>query len=150
MPYKLVDAKGKIVGRLCSFIAKRALYGDMIVIVNAKEAVLTGSTPNIVKTRILRQDIHTHANPRMGPFWPHRPDTLLRRTLRGMLPRNNRGLLAYKRVQVFVAGVPNHLQKKYPIEGEIAVPKADGAKTKAHLLTLGEVAAQIGWETRAE
>ncbi|HMF31397.1 MAG TPA: 50S ribosomal protein L13 [Candidatus Lokiarchaeia archaeon] len=150
MSYKLVDAKGKIMGRLCSFLARHAQYGENIVIINAKDAVVTGSIPSITKWRILKQNIHTHANPKMGPFWPHRPDTLLRRCLRGMLPKNDRGARALKRVRVFVADIPDWLKHKYPIEGEIKVLKADGDKTNAHLMTLGELSYQIGWESRAE
>jgi len=151
MSYKLVDAKGKIMGRLCSFLARHAQQGENIVIVNAKDCVITGSVPSITKWRIDKQDIHTHARPLDGPFWPHRPDTMLRHCLRGMLPKNDRGNRALRRVQVFIAGIPDHLKHKYPIEGEIQVPKADGDKTKAkNLMTLGELGFQIGWESRAE
>jgi len=150
MSFKLVDAKGKIMGRLCSFLARHAQQGDNIVIINAKDAVVTGSTPSITRWRIAKQDIHTHARPLDGPFWPHRPDTLLRHCLRGMLPKNDRGARALKRVQVFVGDIPEHLKYKYPIQGEIQVLKADGEKTKAHMLTLGQLSKLIGWETRSE
>ena len=44
--YQLLDAKNQILGRFCSQVAKRALLGEFIVIVNAKDAIISGNKRN--------------------------------------------------------------------------------------------------------
>ena len=39
--YKLIDATDKILGRFCSQIAKKALLGNYVVIINAKNAIFS-------------------------------------------------------------------------------------------------------------
>jgi len=41
--YQLYDASDRILGRFCSHIAKKALLGEHIVIVNAKDAIISGT-----------------------------------------------------------------------------------------------------------
>jgi len=148
MGYKLVDARRKILGRICSRIAKQALLGDSLVIVNAKDAVISGHPHSIVQFYLDRQEKHTLSQPKAGPNWPHRPDTMMRRTLRSMLPHNDRGLNALKRIQVFISDIPSHLKDKYPIDGEFKILKADGDKIKRNVMSLGDVAMHIGWKHR--
>ncbi len=148
MGYKLVDARRQIMGRICSRIAKQALLGDSLVIVNAKDAVISGHTDSIILAWLDRQEKHTLSKPTRGPFWPHRPDTIMRRCLRSMLPKNDRGRSALKRIQVFISDVPNHLKSKYPIDGEFKIAKADGDKIKRDVMSLGELAVHIGWKHR--
>ena len=47
--YKLYDASDKILGRFCSQIAKKAMLGEYIVIINAKDAIISGSKGEIHK-----------------------------------------------------------------------------------------------------
>ncbi len=86
----VVDATNHVVGRLASIVAKWALEGRRVVIVNAEKAVITGGDFNMVlnwyKTRI--SEWLTHYNPeKAGPKIPRKPDRILRRVIRGMLPR---------------------------------------------------------------
>ncbi|TLZ57904.1 MAG: 50S ribosomal protein L13, partial [Methanobacteriota archaeon] len=39
----VVDASGQIIGRFASGLAKRLLFGEDIVVVNAEKALITGS-----------------------------------------------------------------------------------------------------------
>ena len=38
-----VDAEGAIFGRLCSFVAKKALEGNEIHVVNSEKTIITGN-----------------------------------------------------------------------------------------------------------
>nr|KJR71438.1 MAG: 50S ribosomal protein L13 [Vulcanisaeta sp. AZ3] len=104
----VVDASNHIVGRLASIVAKWALEGRRVIIVNAEKAVVTGDFNMVLgwyKTRI--SEWLTHYNPeKAGPKIPRKPDRILKRVIRGMLPRkSSRGRGAFKRVRVFM-GVP--------------------------------------------
>ncbi len=83
----VVDATNHVVGRLASVVAKWALEGRRVVIVNAERAVVTGGDFNMVlnwyKTRI--SEWLTHYNPeKAGPKIPRKPDRILRRVIRGV------------------------------------------------------------------
>jgi len=73
---------------------------------------------------------------------------MLRRTIRSMLPKNERGRSAFKRVQVFISEIPEHLKEKYSIDGEFQIAKADGNKIRRKVMSLGELAMEIGWKHR--
>ncbi|MDX1535140.1 MAG: uL13 family ribosomal protein, partial [Thermoplasmata archaeon] len=52
----LYDASGQILGRLSSLTAKRLLNGDSVTIVNAEEAVITGSRQSILREYQQKRD----------------------------------------------------------------------------------------------
>lgn len=113
----IVNAEGQILGRLASFVAKRALMGDKVIVVNAEKALISGTKTGIGKEAQRRLGIRNWGNPRRGPFLMKRPDNFVRRTVRGMLPYNKnrygaRGREAFKNVIVFM-GVPEEEIRKY-------------------------------------
>src|SRR5665647_3512969 len=80
----VIDANGLILGRLASTVAKQLLSGDdKIYIVNAEKAIISGS-----KAATLREYRETRERgaTEFGPYFPKRPDRILKRTIRGMLP----------------------------------------------------------------
>lgn len=99
----VINADGLILGRLASYAAKRALEGEEIAIVNAEKVVISGSkatTFEHYQTKVRR------GSREGGPFFPRRPDHIVKRTVRGMLPyKRQRGADALKRVMIYV-GVP--------------------------------------------
>jgi large subunit ribosomal protein L13 len=96
-------------GRLASFVAKKALEGESIVIVNAEKAIITGNEEDIKERYKTRRDVGDRYK---GPFFPRMPDRIVRRAIRGMLPyKTRRGRDAYKRVKVYI-GVPKELEGK--------------------------------------
>ena len=103
----VIDAKGLILGRLASTVAKQLLSGDeKIYIVNAEKAVVSGS-----KTTTLKEyrETRDRGSREFGPYFPKRPDRIMKRTIRGMLPyKRARGRDAMSRVKVYV-GVPAEL-----------------------------------------
>jgi large subunit ribosomal protein L13 len=103
----IINADGLILGRMISIIAKRLLNGEEIVIVNAEKAVLSGKKRSKVDEA---KEFLEVGYPRAGPFHYKRPDRIVRRTVRGMLPyREPKGKNAYKRLKVFI-GVPEDLK----------------------------------------
>ena len=140
----VVDASGAIVGRLASHVAKRLLDGDEIVVVNAEKAIITGRTEHIVdafKTRLGRRTLGTQTK---APKHPRRPETYVRRVVRGMLPwKKPRGKQAYRRLKVYL-GVPPELQaaslETFP----------DAVKDPYPSLTVGALMTVFGWTNPLE
>ena len=134
----VIDAKGLILGRMASVVAKRLLQGESIVIVNAAEAVISGKRLSIVREA---KEFLQVGHPRKGPFHPRRPDQIVRRTIRGMLPRRKwKGRQALKRLRVHI-GVPEELRG---VEME-TIPEARAEKLKCPYITVGQLAKEIGW-----
>ncbi len=100
------DAKDQIVGRMASKVAKELMKGKTVFIVNAEKAVVSGTyhtVLNIYMERTARGDPHN------GPYYPKHPDRMLKRSIRGMLPKNYTGRQALKRLKVFLS-VPEELE----------------------------------------
>ena len=79
----VIDATNSIVGRLSSKIAKRALLGEKIDLINCEKAVLTGRKKSIFAKYKQRKE---RGNPLKGPFLSMMPDRFVRRIVRGMVP----------------------------------------------------------------
>lgn len=138
----VIDATGHIAGRLATVVAKLALMGKRVVVINAEKAIITGDRNmviNWIKKRIT--EIRTHYNPeKVGPKWPRRPDRILRRIIRGMLPHKKaKGRLALRRIRVYM-GVPSQYANRQPyvVPGSMLKPRP-GVK----YVTLEEVWASI-------
>lgn len=109
MAQTVIDADGAILGRLSTLIAKRLMLGEDVVVVNAEKAVISGKTKNTYAFYAHRRE---RGGPHKGPFFPRYPDTLLKRTVRGMLPfKTPRGRDAMARLKVHV-GCPTQLSGK--------------------------------------
>ncbi len=139
----LIDASGLILGRIASDVAKRLLQGESIIIVNAEKAVISGRRHTIVKNAKTFLEV---GHPRKGPYHRRRPDRILRRTVRGMLPRKKpKGQAAYRRIKVYL-GVPEELKG----EETQTIIDAKAEKLKCPYVTLGELAKEIGWKPLGE
>ncbi|MEM3617940.1 MAG: 50S ribosomal protein L13 [Candidatus Bathyarchaeia archaeon] len=136
--YKVINADGLILGRMASIIAKRLLKGEKIAVVNAEKAIISGKKKSRVKEA---KDFLEVGHPGKGPMHPRRPDRILRRTIRGMLPyKQPKGKQAYKRLRVFI-GIPDEL-KNWEME---TIEEAQAKKLTCPYFTLGELAKEIGW-----
>jgi len=147
--YLLIDAKNKILGRFCSQVAKKALLGDQIVIINAKEAIISGTKRNIHEKYLSKLNISTATNPRRGPFWPRRPDTFMRNIIKKMLPTKKiRGKDALKRVHVYIGAIPHRFQNRYQKLIPIEMPNADKQRLSHYnkFITLENLCSRIGWK----
>ena len=123
---KVIDATDLILGRLASLVAKELLNGEEIVIVNAEECAITGSKESILQKYRERRERKSIVNPRRhGPHYPRRPDGILRRAIRGMLPyKKDKGRMAFKRLRVYV-GTPKEFEGKAESIEEIKVFKLE-------------------------
>jgi large subunit ribosomal protein L13 len=123
---------------MASIIAKRLLNNEEITIVNAEKAVLSGKKKSKVTEAKKFLEV---GHPRMGPFHYRRPDRIVRKTVRGMLPyRQPKGKQAYKRLRVYM-GMPDEF-KDQKMETLI---DAQAKKLTCPYFTLGEFAKEIGW-----
>jgi large subunit ribosomal protein L13 len=139
----IIDAKGLILGRMASIVAKRLLQGETIIVINAEKAAISGKRLSLVKDAKTFLEV---GHPRKGPYHPRRPDKIVLRTIRGMLPRKKpKGQQAYKRLKVYL-GAPLEFNDK-----EIqTLVEASAEKLKSPYITVGELAKEIGWTPEAE
>lgn len=138
----VIDASNLILGRLASTVAKRLLNGERIIIVNAERAMVSGNKESVIEEAKSRLEIRTLGAKSKSPKHPRRPDGIVRRTVRGMLPWDKpKGKEAYKRLKVCV-GIPNDLKKT--THQTLFEASAIGIRTS--LTTIGEIAKSIGWK----
>ncbi len=134
----IIDGKNLIAGRLASFAAKQALFGENIDIINSELVMITGSKKDVIKKQKEKQE---RGHPYKGPFVPRREDLLLRRMIRGMLPyKQERGKTAFKKVKCHL-GTPEELKDKPTTE----VQGANITKTQTlKYIRLADLSKQIG------
>jgi len=134
------DASGKVLGRLSSLVAKRLLEGQRVTVINAEKAVVTGERRRLIRDYMTRLEIKGRVHPRHTPAHPRQPDTLLRRGVRGMLPRRkSSGLAAYRRLRVYV-GTPSQ-ETATAEQAEEALYRSRRKRS----MTLGELCREMGW-----
>ena len=102
-----IDASNLVAGRLASYVAKQALQGNSIEIVNSENAIISGNKKIILseyKQRLQR------GMPKTGPFFYRTEDRLLKRLIRGMIPyKKFKGSSALKRIRCHI-GIPESLK----------------------------------------
>jgi len=104
-----IDASNRVLGRVASITAKHLLSGEDVAVLNAEKAVVLG---NPVATIEMYKDKRARGDPYHGPFYPKKPDTIFKRTVRGMLPyKRPRGREAFKRLKVFIS-IPEDMRDK--------------------------------------
>jgi len=134
----VIDASGLLVGRLATQVAREALHGKTIRVINCENAVMSGRKRFIVEewTRRFIQGV-----PKKGPYIHRYPDRIVRRIIRGMLPHHNpRGREAYARVLCYI-GVPTELKEKKTVTFE----QAQAIKLPYNkYLTIGDLCKEIG------
>ena len=135
----VIDANGLILGRLASIVAKQLLSGDeKIYIVNAEKAIISGSRATTLKDY---RETRERGATEFGPYFPKRPDRILKRTIRGMLPyKRARGRDAMYRLKVYV-GVPSELKSAETT----TIAHADmKLLSSSKYIELGEVSQKMG------
>jgi large subunit ribosomal protein L13 len=138
----VINGEGLILGRMCSKVAKRLLNGEEVIVVNAEKVVLSGKKKS--KVAEAKQFLEVGA-PERGPFHSRRPDRIVRKTVRGMVPwKQAKGKTAYKRLKVYL-GVPDELAGQ-PME---TIEEVSASKLKGPHFTLGELAVEVGWNKGA-
>jgi large subunit ribosomal protein L13 len=133
-----IDATNLILGRMATVVAKRALQGETIVIVNCEKAVISGNKPHIFEDYRHRLSL---GGPAKGPFFPRKADAIVRRAIRGMIPyKQGKGKMAYQRITVNI-GVPEELAK----EKLETIKEADASRLKtAKTIPIRDIAVYLG------
>jgi large subunit ribosomal protein L13 len=130
----VVDARDCILGRVASQVAERALDGERVAVVNAEAAVITGSEDDVIGTFETRRELGSD----QGPAYPKRPDGILKRSIRGMVPyKTTRGRDAFENVRVYV-GNP------YDDDGEVLDGTSLDRLSNIKFVSLGEISEALG------
>lgn len=98
MAEHVIDADGMILGRLATHVAQRLTDGDTVHVVNAERAVVTGRADAVYEDYRARRKRGSRDH---GPNFPKAPDRIVKRTVRGMLPKNAEGREALKRLRTY-------------------------------------------------
>jgi large subunit ribosomal protein L13 len=116
----VVDAEGKVLGRLASEIARRLrgkhkpVYtphvdtGDFIIVVNAGKVFLTGKK--------LADKLYHHysgypgglKSVTAGKLLKEKPERVLRLAVQGMLPKNSLGRAMLRKLKIYTGSDHNH------------------------------------------
>ncbi len=137
----LIDGDSLIAGRVSSVVAKMLLEGKKVIVVNADKVLVSGDKGSIVDEWKTKLEISSVVQPKYGPFHPRRPDTILARMVRGMLPiRRPKGAKAFKNLRVYI-GAPEEFSRME----QMRVEEAKASKPRSFYHSLGELASEIGW-----
>jgi len=137
----VVDATDHIAGRLSSNVAKLLLKGNRVSIVNCDKIMISGARSNIISEYKEFLEINSINHWKHGPKHPRRPDTIMKRMIRGMLPREKTsGKEAHKRLRTYI-GSPKEVKSFKKIKFEKAMIK----KSSSNYTTMANLGRTIGW-----
>ena len=134
----VIDARDCILGRVASQISERALDGERIAVVNAEQAVITGSEDDIMEVYRKRNEVGSDR----GPHYPKRPDRMFKRSVRGMLPyKTTRGRNAFENVRIYVG---NPYETDEGVEADVLEDTSLDRLSNIKFVSLGEVSEELG------
>ena len=128
----IVDAEGQTLGRLATQIAdvlrgkRKPTYtphvdvGDFVIVVNAEKIVVTGK--KLEDKRYWRHSGYPGGIrfQTLGTLLEKRPEEVIRRAVKGMLPRNRLARQQLRKLKVYAGPEhPHQAQKPEPLEIEI-------------------------------
>lgn len=122
----VVDASGAVVGRIASYVAKQALLGKEIAVVNCSSAIISGNRKMIIKE--YHSAMYRGGFSLNGPFFEKRsPERIVKRTIRGMLSyKQGRGASAFERIKCY-----NDVPAEFSAEKKISLKREIKGATMA-------------------
>ena len=112
----LIDANGAVLGRMATTIVAHLLKGGRVNVINAELAVISGEPRATIHKYTARRAVVKKSNPAHSPHWPRRPDMLVKRIIRGMLPwYKQTGRDAFHNLRVHM-GVPDNFNVEKAIK----------------------------------
>jgi len=141
----VLDAKGHLLGRLASVVAKTILQGQRVVVVRCEEICISGSfhRNKLKYLSFLRK--RCNVNPARGPFHLRAPSRIFWRVVRGMLPHKlHRGKEALERMKAFEGCPPPYdkIKKKVlPVAMRVVC-----LKPRRKWCVLGRLSSEVGWK----
>ncbi len=127
---KIIDGKGAVLGRLASYVAKEALKGEDVVILNCESIIVTGNR-KFIRENFERSRKRVGSGQK-GPKISRSSEKIVKRAIRGMLPnyRGGRGAIAYKKIKCYV-GIPKEFEGAKKIVG--------GKEKKSKYICVGDI-----------
>lgn len=107
---KIIDGTDLVLGRLAAHVAKEALKGEDVTILNCEKILVTGSANNFRAGIVAKRG--RVGTTQKGPKYSTSIDKIIKRTIRGMLPnarRSGRGRDALKRIRCYI-GTPKEFE----------------------------------------
>ena len=137
----VVDATDHIAGRLSSNVAKLLLKGNRVSVVNCDKIMISGTRSNIISEYREFLEINSINHWKHGPKHPRRPDTIMKKMIRGMLPNEKpSGKEAHKRLRTYI-GSPKEVKSLKKIKFEKAMIK----KASSKYTTMADLGRTVGW-----
>lgn len=136
---KVYNGENMILGRLGTQVAKDALLGEEVVVVNAEKVIISGRVANTILNEKAKRDRKGY--PTKSAKFTRMADRFVRRAIRGMLPWDKtRGREAFKKIMCYM-GIPDEFAKN----DMITIEKASLKKLPIlKYITVGEVCKQLG------
>jgi len=104
MSKKVYDGEGVVFGRLASVVAKDLLKGESVDVVNCEKIVISGDKKLLAKKILMKREMGSGGSMK-GPKYPRVADKLVKRMIRGMLPRDRaKGRDAFRNLKCYVGG----------------------------------------------
>jgi len=135
---RVIDADGRILGRMAVEVAKMAKSGEEIAIVNAEKAVISGRKEAVFGKYLARRN---RGSPQHGPFFPRGPAEIVRRAVRGMVGyKTLEGKKVFSKIKVY-EGVPEVFR------GKKAEKLGKGIENlKCEFVLVGELSNHLGYD----
>ena len=101
------DGSEAVFGRLASKVAKDLLKGDSVDIVNCDKIIVSGDKKKFVE-KIIEKIKMGSGGSMKGPKYPRTTEKLVKRMVRGMLPRDRaKGRDAFRRLRCYAENIEN-------------------------------------------
>ncbi len=127
-------------GRLAAVVAKDALMGEEVHVLNCEKVMISGKRENTIARQ---QDKRERVGyPLKSQHHSRMPERVVRRAVRGMLPwKINRGKIAFKRVICHRGTAPAEIAS----EKAIVIEQAKASKLpNLNYITVGEMCRAVG------
>lgn len=118
----IIDAGGEVLGRLASYVAKKALEGKEIIVINSEKSIISGNRDKIIERYRKLRSVGGYSQ--KGPKHSKLPERLMKKAIKGMLPdfRRGQGKVALSRVKCY-AGVPKEFENEKTVKLNIPKPR---------------------------
>ena len=98
----IYDGTDAVFGRLASVVAKNLLKGHFVDVINCEDIIISGGKKLLAKKILQKREMGSGGSIK-GPKYPRVADRLVKRMIRGMLPRDRmKGQDAYRRLKCYV------------------------------------------------
>ena len=129
----IVDGKDHVLGRLATSVVEELKKGEEVSIFNADKVIVKGKPSETVKNY---RHKYNRGSREHGPKYPKADYRIVKRTIKGMLPKNKEGRKMLKKV------------KAYSTEPEEGAEVFEDAKVDdlrgTNFITVGEISDKLG------